>query len=420
MRSFLYLTPYFPPMRRVGALRPLKFARHLPAHGWTPVVLCDLRASDAVDVDALEAVPTAIPVRYDYARRSAATWAAFDRTERAPQVATRSTSLATPWFNPEWVPLGEHSPNIPFARRALERALDAHPDCEAIVVNADPYAAMLVATTVGARRGLPVIHDLRDPWAPCELRRPRRPALQRRIVDALERRCVEGAARVVLNNAQTRDAYVRHYDGVVDAARFTFIRNHGDAALIDGGHFAPPDAFTILFLGGLRRFVEGDVFLDALAILRSQGVDASSLQLRVMGAVPDEVRARAVSLGVADMVSGHPFVPYREVGGFMHAADLLIAFSRSAQRIPAKLYDYVLSRRPILSVGDNPEAAGMLEHVAGTRVCGPEDAAGVAAAIVEAMAAGRQRDVARDATPFTSATAAGAMARVLNDATGAS
>jgi hypothetical protein len=418
MRSFLYLTPYFPPMRRVGALRPLKFARHMPTHGWSPVVLCDLRRGDAVDVDMLDAVPPGLPVHYGYGRRAAATWAAFDRSPTAPPpAAARAASVATPWFKPEWVPLGEHSPTIPHARRALARTLDAHPECEAIVVNADPYAAMLVATAVGARRGIPVIHDLRDPWAPCELRRPRRPRLQRQIVDALERYCVEHAAKVILNNEQTRDAYLRHYAGVVDASRFTFIRNHGDPALIHHGEYATPSPFTVLFLGGLRRFVEGDVFLEALAHLRAQGVGPDALQLRVMGALPDEVAARARALGVLDMVHAHPLVPYREVGGFMQAADLLVAFSRSAQRIPAKLYDYVLSTRPILAVGDNPEVARMLEDVAGAAVCGPDDVTGVASAFAAAMARGKQREIARDATPFTSDTAAAALAHVLADVT---
>ncbi len=41
MRPFLYISPYFPPDSRVGALRPLKFVRHLPSCGYRPVVLAD-------------------------------------------------------------------------------------------------------------------------------------------------------------------------------------------------------------------------------------------------------------------------------------------------------------------------------------------------------------------------------------------
>ncbi|MFT5993917.1 MAG: hypothetical protein ACI82G_002922, partial [Bradymonadia bacterium] len=37
--TLLYITPYFPPATKVGALRPLKFVRHLGAHGWRVVVL---------------------------------------------------------------------------------------------------------------------------------------------------------------------------------------------------------------------------------------------------------------------------------------------------------------------------------------------------------------------------------------------
>ena len=78
MHDFLYLTPYFPPQGRVGALRPLKFCRHLPSLGWRPIVLTDLWSGATLNRRLYEAVPSDIPIVYDYSARASK---AFDRFE---------------------------------------------------------------------------------------------------------------------------------------------------------------------------------------------------------------------------------------------------------------------------------------------------------------------------------------------------
>ena len=39
MKKVLMIAPYFIPRRRVGALRPFKFAIHLQSYGYQPVIL---------------------------------------------------------------------------------------------------------------------------------------------------------------------------------------------------------------------------------------------------------------------------------------------------------------------------------------------------------------------------------------------
>ena len=75
-------------------------------------------------------------------------------------------------------PLGEHALDLPHALRAARTLLREHrPDV--ILVNADPFAATLLGARLARESGVPLILDLRDPWALCELRRPMRPAISR-------------------------------------------------------------------------------------------------------------------------------------------------------------------------------------------------------------------------------------------------
>ena len=432
LRQFLYITPYFPPQTRVGALRPLKFARHLPKSGWQPVILADLRPDDTIDAELLKACPGDIIVSRTYARdQDDSPSQAAVNIESLPKRSTRQRSgwrerLATwddyasrqRWYpGPEWLPLGRHSLDMPHALRAARKLLEQHPSCEAIVVNADPYASLLVGAYLAQESGLPLISDLRDPWAPCELRRPQRPAPQRAIVDRMERYVMERSTFVILNTERTLNDY-RTWYADLPPERFTCIRNHADAELIAGGRFpaAPDDLCRLLFLGNLRRFVEGDNLLEALAIAIQEGShQPRRFELMISGQITPEARRKAEELGIAEHLVAHPFVPYTQVGRFMDTAHGLIALNNATvQRIPAKLYDYLTSERPIIVIANNPEIEALVAPYPGVELVGLTDVRALATAMLKIRDMGSVR-IPRKLGELGSAAASERLANLLNE-----
>jgi glycosyltransferase involved in cell wall biosynthesis len=429
VRRFLYITPYFPPQSQVGALRPLKFARHLPEHGWAPVVLCDLWPGAKTDPTLSDAIPESSIIVRDYSWRAARAqskhakaWAKrldWDnlRARRADR-ENRIVRAIPSWLNnPELVPLGEHSHRMPYALRRAHETLERFA-CDAIVVNADPYAACLVGARLKRETGLPLVLDLRDPWAPCELRRRRRPRPIRILVDRLERRAVLAADRVVLNTETTWDDYRQFYPAL-PAEKFTWIRNHSDAELIDAGKHVGFDRFTLLFLGNFGRFIKPDVLLNGLAELLRRGMPADKLQLVVTGDFPESGWRMARSLGVDAMIQLHQHVPYREIGAIMNAADLLVLLiqQEGRQRLAAKLFDYLASDRPILAISENPELGSLLAQSGAGSMLGYNDVTGLADAIEAHIAAGRQQVLARTPSGVTSQEASAKLAGLLNEIT---
>jgi hypothetical protein len=229
------------------------------------------------------------------------------------------------------------------------------------VVNIDPHAAARVGYALARESGLPLILDFRDPWSVCELRRPMRPAPIRRLVDRMERRIVEASARVILNTETALMHYRRHYSDL-DPTLFTCIRNSGERNLIDHGNVAPFPFQSMLFMGNLRRFIDGFEMVDVLAELKSRGFTSDRFRLVISGQVLAETMARAGELGVSEMLHTiHP-VPYTQTYPLMAAADLLLLIAHSTkQRIPAKFYDYSVSGKPIVAMSENPELNALLE-----------------------------------------------------------
>jgi glycosyltransferase involved in cell wall biosynthesis len=230
----------------------------------------------------------------------------------------------------------------------------------------------------------------------------------------MERRCVEQASAVILNTETTRRDYLAHYADQ-PAAKFHVIRNHGDAALIANGSFARDPRYTALFLGNFRRYVEGDELLEALALLKARGIDETKFHLVVTGRVPAEARAYADKLGVAAMLTEGAFVPYRQVGSFMETADLLVALNnRTVQRVPAKVYDYLVSPRPMLVVADNPELGEMLAPLPHAELRSLDDIAGIADSMAASFALGTGFTVDRSEAGYDSATASAKLAAILS------
>ena len=425
MRQFLYITPYFPPQTQVGALRPLKFARHLEQFGWQPVILCDLWPGDQMDIGLEAAVPETVPVLRDYSHRAAPTYqklhSAKESEQRPGKTTHRIGDKLPKWMNnPELLPLGEHSPDMPWAWRAAHRALKQFPNIEAILVNADPFAASVVGAWLARETGLPLIQDFRDIWAPCNLRRPRRPGPWLWLEDKLERFCFEHAAHIIINTEISLRDYLKFYADL-PPERFSVIRNHFDADLVSHGKHAGFDRYTLLHLGNFSRFRVADPLVRAVAEVVRRGTPKDALQVVSTGNYGAEALALAAELGVAELFRTEKSMPYHEIGAILNACDLtvMIAEPDADQRIASKFYDYLGCGRPMLAISDNPESGDILRTYGAGEQFGHRDVGGMATFIEQELRQGRQRTVARQLAGLTSQEAAAKLAGLLDRVTAA-
>ena len=423
MRQFLYITPYFPPQTQVGALRPLKFVRHLPLAGWQPIVLCDLWPTDAMDPSLEAMLPPEVVVVRDYSRRARPTYARMAEIAaqgKRPKAQPKWHERILPkWLNnPELLPLGEHSPDMPHALVAARQVLKDYPGIEAILVNADPFAASLVGARLKRETGLPLIQDFRDIWAPCKLRRPRRPLPWRWLEDKLERVCFEAADHILINTDLSLRDYLLHYPDL-PKERFSVLRNHFDAELVAHGTHPGFDRYTLLHLGQFSRFRVADPLVLVVAELVRRGVPRDALQVVSTGAFGTDALAMAATLGVAELFRQGKPLPYHEIGAILHAADLLVMIAEpdADQRIASKFYDYLGARRPMLAISDNPESAQILsQHGAGEQF-GHREVQEMADFVQRELAQGRQRTVDRDLHDLSSEAATARLAQVMADVT---
>ena len=353
MKRVLMIAYHFPPLAgSSGIQRTLRFAQHLPAFGWEPAVLtADPRAYERTSHDLDADVPVGMRVERAFALDTA----------RQLSIAGRYPGfLARPdrWMTWKYAAV----------RAGMRLIRDWRPD---VIWSTYPIAtAHVIGSALHRRSGLPWIADFRDPMAqegyPADPRVWR--SFKRIEEDALAQArfsvfTTPGAARVYRERYPTCAARVEVIENGYDEESFAGLDdsdalrkplNPGAITLLHSGIVYPSERDPTQFFEALSRLVEsGQLHRDALKVrFRASANDAMLAEL-------------ARRHRVESMIELLPPIPYRAALEEMLRADALLVLQASNcnEQIPAKLYEYLRTGRPILALTDpRGDTAGVMRE----------------------------------------------------------
>lgn len=368
-RVALLVAFHFPPCQGSSGLqRPLSLVKHLPASGWSPVVLsAHRRAYPRTDDRLLAQVPPRVPVHRA---------AAFD--------VARHLSIGGRY--PGWIALPDRwtswlAAAVPAGLRLVRRHRPG------VLWSTYPIATShLVGLALHRLTGIPWVADFRDPMTEGELgaadQFPADAALWR-VRRRIERAVMRHASRFVCVAPGALQMYRERY-ATPAAPRWALIPNGFDEASFEEAERLAPRRPAAaggplrLLHSGLLYAGAGDrnpaPFFAALSELRHAGViDAARLQVTLRATGHDELyRTLLREAALEDIVTLAPAIPYTEALAEMLRADGLLLFqgADSNRNIPAKLYEYLRAGRPIFAMTDERgDTAGVLREAgAGTIV----------------------------------------------------
>lgn len=403
-RKLLIVGLHFAPTAASGTYRMVGLARHLPHHGWRTIVVA----------------PPSLP------------WEAVDPNLRSP-APPETTLVPVPY--PRSILARPLRAIDPFAAWLLQAAAasvkavrEHRPD--AILTTGPPHVTHAVGLYLKRRFGIPWIADFRDPWmtvgdeATPTCGNPGGPhSIRRRILNRLESSAIANA-----------DVVATTAPGATELLRTAFPDQESKIITLTNGY--DPEAFASLRqpqrVGGpIRLLHAGELYagrdpkplLDAVVALKGGPHEAG---LRLLGradgenaTLADEVDRR----GLAGLVDYLGQVSYERSLAEMAGADILLVIDSPGRRvgIPAKLYEYLGTGRPILALAepDGDVAWALAQADSPFRIAPPRDAVAIGHAIVElAGAAVPDREPGRDeprAAHFTRSVIAGRLAKVLDD-----
>ena len=348
-KKLLMVAFHFPPQTgSSGILRTLNFVKNLPQNGWAPTVLT---ASANVYEEQSNDLISAIPPRTRIVRAFALD-AAKDLSigNKYPQVFALPDRWASWWVHAVVLGLREIKHQRP-----------------QLIWSTYPFTtAHMIGGTLARLSGLPWVADFRDPMV-----NPAYPAnkVQRAVWQRLEAYTLKTATACVFTTHRAASTYGERYPAA--AHKCVVIENGYDEEAFTGvlpcRYDTPEDTLLLLHSGLIYpQDRNPSTFFEAIRSLIEQGqLDRRKLCIRFRAPHhDDEVREFAEQCGLADLVDIAPPIPYREAIAEMMGADMLLVFQGSYfnAQIPAKIYEYLRSARPILAIVDpQGNTAGQLD-----------------------------------------------------------
>ena len=342
MKRVLMIAFHYPPLAfGSGILRTLSFVWHLPASGWTPAVLTvHQRAHEKIDVESLDTVSAGV------------------RVERAFTLdAKRDLSICGRYL--EWTARPDRwaTWRVDAVRRGLRLIEDFKPD---VIWSTYPVAtAHSIGHGLHAKSGIPWIADFRDPMLQDDY--PQSAAL-RRSFGKVERNAVSAAKFSVFSTPGAVQMYRARYPAL--AERMVLLENGYEeanfASLPQSGPAAPSDELVpvVLLHSGIVYPEERDPaqLFEVLARLERAGtLSPAQLRIRFRASHHEEfLHSRAKAHNVAHWLDILPPLPHHEALLEMMQADaLLVLQARNCNaQIPAKLYEYLRTGRPVMALTD--------------------------------------------------------------------
>jgi glycosyltransferase involved in cell wall biosynthesis len=360
LNRVLIVAYHFPPIAgSSGVLRALKLCRYLPENGWQPTVLTlNPRAYARTDPSQLSDVPPGVHVIRTFA---------LD-TQRDLSIRGRYfRRMALPDRWASWVLSA-----VPAGLRAIRRE-----NIDAIFSTYPVPSAVLIGRLLHRITGKPWVLDLRDSMT--EENYPPDPTA-RRSLRRLEERAVRDSSRVLFTAASTIRMYRERYPWLA-AEKCALVPNGYDDEDFEGIESAATHEQTLaaaadrplrLLHLGLLYPEERDPrpFFRAVARLKHEGrLSPKTLRIDLRASGYETMYVQMIrEFGVDGIVNLLAPLPYREALRDAAQADGLLLFQAANcdHQIPAKAYEYLRLRRPILALtSDIGDTAALLRSTGG-------------------------------------------------------
>jgi glycosyltransferase involved in cell wall biosynthesis len=383
MQHVLMIAYHFPPLAgSSGIQRTLRFVQHLPRFGWQPLVLsAHPRAYERTSADLDSEIPADTVVRRAFALDTA----------RHLAVGGRYAGFMS---RPDrWV-----SWKFDAVRQGMRLIREFKP--RAIWSTYPIATAHLIGAALQRRSHIPWLADFRDPMAQEDY--PFDPLTHQQFRD-IERVAAQRARWCIFTTPGAARVYQQRYPEA--AERIVVLENGYDEESFaaaeqanKSGSQSPlnPGAITLLHSGivypGERN---PEPLFVALARLKDKGlVEPGKFKLRFRAAVHDDLlHALARQHGLDAWIETCPPIGYQSALQEMLHADALLVMQGSDcnEQIPAKIYEYLRARRPILCLSDPVgDTAGVLRQAGLDSVARLDSADDIEALIPSFLASVRQ------------------------------
>jgi glycosyltransferase involved in cell wall biosynthesis len=412
MKKVLMITYDFPPMRTSGVYRPVKFVKYLKNYGWQATVLTVKNPHRvAEDEDLLKEVPPECKI---YRAYSLEPTKLEDRIyqkiystprKKKPQLAGVKNLVKSLFLSPlnafvhNWIYIPDTKIGwFPFALAKALKLIERE-NFDVIYTTSSPHTCQLVGLSIKLLTQKPWVVDLRDNWVVGygELYRYK---LRVKIEEYLLKRILAKADSVITMCEGNAKDLIERFD-FKDGFKYHAITNGYDRDDWEGlGRVFDPSAdqkFVLTHVGTLYAKTSGEFFSAVSELLEEKKELKEVLQVNLIGYVGDEDLSLIRRLGLEKNVRLLGFQVHPEAIESMLNSNVLLLFlgeiRTSQQQFPGKFFEYLLAKKPILTLGKEGEIAQALHKSGAGLLVHPRDKEKIKKAIYDLFIRNKRKEL---------------------------
>ncbi len=358
MKKVLIVTYYFPPAGGPGVQRWLKFVKYLPDFQFEPIVYVPQNPTyPIVDEGLLAEVSDQLtllkqPIWEPYGMASLFSKNKINNISAGIIPSNKKQSfiekialfvrgnLFIPDARMFWV-----NPSVKFLREYCQSN-----QIDTIITTGPPHSLHLIGLALQQQLSIKWVADFRDPWTTIGYHKALKllPWAQRKH-KRLEQQVLQAADAIIVTSATTKTEFESITTRPIEVITNGYDISTEPSLQLDA-------KFSLAHIGSLLSARNPIVLWEALAELLQEIPDlAKHLQLNFIGTTSQEIKDAVANYGLANYMHDFGYVSHQEAIRFQKESQVLLLIEIDSPHtkliLPGKLFEYLVSGRPILAMG---------------------------------------------------------------------
>jgi len=357
-KKTLIITYYWPPAGGPGVQRWLKFVKYLPEFNIDPVVFIPENPNYPIIDESLTSEVSKDITIINHPIKEPYKWAGFFSNTSSKTISKGIISdekeqsfiekamlyVRGNFFIPD-ARIGWVKPSVSFLLDYIKKE-----GIETIITTGPPHSVHLIGLQIKQKLGVKWLADFRDPWTTIGYHK------QLRLTSAskakhklLEKEVLNASDQIIVTSFVTK----KEFQGFTNKSIEVITNGYDDEATVE---FQMDTKFTLSHIGSLLSKRNPEILWRVLSeLVRDNESFSKDFQLNFIGSISEKVLKSIKKYNLSNYIHEVGYVSHQEAIIYQKKSQLLLLIEIDSEDtkciIPGKLFEYMISNRPIVAMG---------------------------------------------------------------------
>ncbi|MDC1364874.1 glycosyltransferase family 4 protein [Algibacter sp.] len=357
-KKTLIITYYWPPAGGPGVQRWLKFVKYLPEFNIDPVVFIPENPNYPIIDESLTSEVSKDVTIINHPIKEPYKWAGFFANTSSKTISKGIISdekeqsfiekamlyVRGNFFIPD-ARVGWVKPSVSFLLDYIKKE-----GIETIITTGPPHSVHLTGLQI--KQGLDVkwVADFRDPWTTIGYHKQLKLSSSSKAKHkSLEKQVLNNADQIIVTSFVTK----QEFQNITHKPIEVITNGYDDEAAVD---FKMDTKFTLSHIGSLLSKRNPEILWRVLSeLVRDNESFSKDFQLNFIGSISEKVLKSIKNHNLSNYIHEVGYVPHQEAIMYQKKSQVLLLIEIDSEDtkciIPGKLFEYMISNRPIVAIG---------------------------------------------------------------------